>query len=215
MVVRWWRLRTPNWRINAAVNGLGAVVTGIVLVVVAMTKVLEGAWIIVILIPINVWLFRATKRHYDEVGDQLTLDGWVPDTTRAENIVVVPVSGVHRAVVQALDYAKTLSPDVRAIYVGLNAEATAEIQRGWAQWGRGVPLVVLDSPYRSLMEPMLEYLESIRANRQAFVTVVLPEFVPARWWHAVFHNQSALLIKGALLFTPNTVVTSVPFHLAR
>jgi amino acid transporter len=215
MVVRWWRLRSPSWRINAAVNGLGALVTGIVLCVVAVTKVLEGAWIIVILIPVNVWLFRATKRHYDEVGNQLTLAGWTPDTSRAENIVVVPVSGVHRAVVQAIDYAKTLSPDVRAIYVGLDAEATAEIQRAWATWGRGVPLVVLESPYRSLMEPMLEYLEAIRADRPAFVTVVLPEFVPARWWHAIFHNQSALLIKGALLFTPNTVVTSVPFHLAR
>jgi amino acid transporter len=215
MVVRWWRLRTPHWRMNAAINGLGAAVTGVVLVVVAMTKVFEGAWIIVILIPVNVWLFRATKRHYDQVGTQLTLAGWPRDVDRTDNIVVVPVSGVHRAVVQAIDYAKTLSPDVRAIYVNLNPETTAEIQRSWCEWGRGVPLVVLESPYRSLMEPLLEYLEGLRENRKAFVTVVLPEFVPARWWHAIFHNQSALLIKGALLFTPNTVVTSVPFHLAR
>ena len=215
MVVRWRRLRTPRWRINAAVNGLGATVTGIVLVVVAATKVLEGAWIIVILIPINVWIFLATKRHYDEVGAQLTLEGWPRQVERTDNIVVVPVSGVHRAVVQAIDYAKSLSPDVRAVYVGLNADATAEIQRNWNEWGRGVPLVVLESPYRSLMEPLLEYLESLHKNPKAFVTVVLPEFVPAKWWHAIFHNQSALLIKGALLFTPNTVVTSVPFHLAR
>jgi amino acid transporter len=215
MVVHWWRLRSPRWHFSAAVNGVGAFVTGIVLVVVALTKVLEGAWIILILIPINVWLFRATKRHYDRVAAQLTLEHWTPEAERTLNLVVVPISGVHRAVVQAIDYAKTLSPDVRAVYVSLNAATTEEIRKSWAEWGRGVPLVVLESPYRSLMEPLLEYLEGLRAGRNAFITVVLPEFVPARWWHAVFHNQSALLIKGALLFTPNTVVTSVPFHLAR
>jgi amino acid transporter len=215
MVVHWWRLRTPRWRFSAVVNGVGAIVTGLVLVVVAVTKVLEGAWIILILIPLNVWLFRATKRHYDRVSAQLTLEAWTPDAERTENLVVVPISGVHRAVVQALDYAKTLSPDVRAVYVSLNAATTEEIRKSWAEWGRGVPLVVLESPYRSLMEPLLEYLDNLRISRRAFITVVLPEFVPARWWHALFHNQSALLIKGALLFTPNTVVTSVPFHLAR
>ena len=215
MVVHWWRLRTPRWRLSAVVNGVGAVVTGLVLVVVAVTKVLEGAWIILILIPVHVWLFRATKRHYDRVSAQLTLETWTPDVDRTENLVVVPISGVHRAVVQALDYAKTLSPDVRAVYVSLNPATTEEIRKSWAEWGRGVPLVVLESPYRSLMEPLLEYLDNLRMSRRAFITVVLPEFVPARWWHAVFHNQSALLIKGALLFTPNTVVTSVPFHLAR
>jgi cbb3-type cytochrome oxidase subunit 3 len=215
MVVRWRRLRTPHWQWSALVNGIGALVTGIVLVVVAMTKALEGAWIILILIPVNVWVFRATKRHYNGVADQLTLSNWTPEADRTDNIVVVPISGVHRAVVQAVDYAKTLSPDVRAVYVGLNAATTEELQKNWTTWGRGVPLVVLESPYRSLMEPLLEYLETIRKGRRAFVTVVLPEFVPARWWHALFHNQSALLIKGALLFEPNTVVTSVPFHLQR
>jgi amino acid transporter len=214
MVVRWRRLRTPKWHFNATVNGIGALVTGLVLIVVAVTKVLEGAWIILILIPLNVWLFRATKRHYDRVSAQLTLSGWKPEGEPTENIVVVPISGVHRAVVQAVEYAKTLSPDVRAVYVGLNPATTDEIRKSWDTWGQGVPLIVLESPYRSLMEPLLEYLESLHADRRAFVTVVLPEFVPARWWHAVFHNQSALLIKGALLFTPNTVVTSVPFHLS-
>jgi hypothetical protein len=215
MVVRWRRLRTPRWQGNALVNGVGALVTGVVLVVVAMTKALEGAWIILLLIPFNVWIFRATKRHYDGVANQLTLSGWTPEADRTDNIVIVPISGVHRAVVQALDYAKTLSPDVRAVYVGLNAATTEELRLQWSSWGRDVPLVVLESPYRSLMEPLLEYLEQVRQGRRAFVTVVLPEFVPARWWHAVFHNQSALLIKGALLFEPNTVVTSVPFHLHR
>jgi hypothetical protein len=128
----------------------------------------------------------------------------------------VPISGVHRAVVQAVEYAKTLSPDVRAIYVNVDPAATDQLSREWTQWGQDVPLVVLDSPYRSLMEPFLQYIEQIDAERpDDFLTVVLPEFVPAKWWHHLFHNQRALLIKGALLFKPNVVVTSVPFHLRR
>jgi len=128
--------------------------------------------------------------------------------------VLVPISGIQRAVVEALDYARTLSGDVRAVYVGIDPDATEHLKRDWEQWGEGVPLVVLDSPYRSLMEPLLEYIEKVTSEHpRDYVTVVLPEFVPARWWHHLFHNQRALLIKGALLFKPNTVVTSVPFHL--
>ncbi len=213
MVVRWRRLRGPRWRSNAMVNGLGALVTGIVLLVVATTKTREGAWIILLLIPLNVIFFRLTRRHYDEVGAQLSLKGWQPQVRR-HNTVLVPISGLQRAVVQALDYAKTLSTDARAVYVNTDATATEQLKTQWAEWGEGVPLVVLDSPYRSLMEPLLEYIEQVNAERPGdYVTIVLPEFVPARWWHHLFHNQRALLIKGALLFKPNTVVTSVPFHL--
>ena len=213
MVVHWQRLKGPGWRTSAFINGLGALVTGTVLIVVALTKAREGAWIIMLLIPLHVFLFRATRRHYDEVAHQLSLDGWT-NGTRHRNTVLVPMSGVHRAVVQALDYAKTLSPDVKAVYVNIDATATEQMCAQWKTWGNGVPLVVLESPYRSLMEPLLEYIEQIDAAQpDDFVTIVLPEFVPARWWHHVFHNQRALLIKGALLFRPNVVVTSVPFHL--
>ena len=213
MVVRWRRLRGPGWHWNAVVNGVGALVTGIVLLVVATTKAREGAWIILLLIPVNVVFFRLTRRHYDEVASQLSLKDWTPHVRR-HNTVLVPISGMQRAVVQALDYAKTLSPDARAVYVNTDVAATEHLQSQWAEWGGGVPLVVLASPYRSLMEPLLEYIEGINAERPGdYVTVVLPEFVPARWWHHLFHNQRALLIKGALLFKPNTVVTSVPFHL--
>jgi amino acid transporter len=215
MVVHWRKLRGPGWKTSAAINGFGAVVTGIVLVVVAITKTREGAWIILLLIPIHVLLFRASRRHYDEVARQLSLDGFT-NGTKHRNIVLVPMSGVHRAVVQALDYAKTLSSDVRGIYVSIDNAALDQMRAQWARWGNGVPLVVLDSPFRSLMEPLLEYIEQVTAERpDDFITIVLPEFVPARWWHHIFHNQRALLIKGALLFRPNIVVTSVPFHLRR
>ena len=213
MVVRWRRLGHPGWRSHAAVNGLGAVVTGIVLLVVAATKALEGAWFIILLIPVYVLFFKVTRRHYDEVAAQLSLKGWQPHGLR-RNTVIVPVSGMQRAVVEALDYAKTLSPDARAVYVNIDPGETELLKAQWPAWGESVPLVVLESPYRSLMEPLLDYIEQINGtNRADYVTVVLPEFVPARWWHHLFHNQRALLIKGALLFKPNVVVTSVPFHL--
>jgi amino acid transporter len=213
MVVHWRRTGGPGWRTSAVINGVGALVTGIVLVVVATTKALEGAWIIMLLIPLNVLLFRLTRRHYDGVASQLTLRGWQSRGPR-HNTVLVPISGIQRAVVEALDYAKTLSSDVRVVYVNVDPVATEHLKSTWDQYGEGLPLVVLESPYRSLMEPLLEYVEQVSAERpDGYVTVVLPEFVPARWWHHLFHNQRALLIKGALLFKPNTVVTSVPFHL--
>jgi len=213
MVVHWRRTGGPGWRTSAAINGVGALVTGIVLLVVATTKALEGAWIIMLLIPLNVLLFKLTRRHYDGVASQLTLRGWQSRGPR-HNTVLVPISGIQRAVVEALDYAKTLSSDVRVVYVNVDPAATEHLTSTWDQYGEGLPLVVLESPYRSLMEPLLEYVEQVSAERpDGYVTVVLPEFVPARWWHHLFHNQRALLIKGALLFKPNTVVTSVPFHL--
>jgi len=213
MVVHWRRLRGPGWRTSAAINGLGALVTGIVLLVVAATKAFEGAWIIMLLIPLNVWFFLMTRKHYDGVATQLRIHGWRSRGAR-HNTVLVPISGIQRAVVEALDYAKTLSQDVRAIYVNVDIHATEELQKTWGEWVEGLRLVVLESPYRSLMEPLLEYIEQVAAEcPDGYITVVLPEFVPARWWHHLFHNQRALLIKGALLFKPNTVVTSVPFHL--
>lgn len=215
MVVHWRNLRGASWRSSAAISGTGALVTGIVLIVVAVTKAHEGAWIIMLLIPIQVALFRVTRSHYNDVAAQLTLTDWQPEK-RHDNRVIVPISGVQRAVVGALDYARTLSSDVRAVYIDVDPASTTLMQRDWEKWGRGVPLVVLASPFRSLMEPLLEYIEQLNAEHpEDYVTVVLPEFVPARWWHHLFHNQRALLIKGALLFKPNTIVTSVPFHLAR
>jgi hypothetical protein len=131
-------------------------------------------------------------------------------------VVVVPVGSVQRAVVQAVRYAASLSHDVRAVYVELDAAATAAIRRDWVVWGQGTTLVVLPSPYRSLLEPLLEYIEQVqREDPNGYVTIVLPEFVPKRLWQHLLHNQHALLLKGALLFRPNLVVTSVPFHLGR
>jgi len=215
MVVHWRKLRGPGWRTSAVISGVGAFVTGVVLLVVAVTKAHEGAWIIMLLIPIQVVLFRITRAHYNAVAAQLTLTDYQSET-RHRNRVIVPISGVQRAVVGAVDYARTLSDDVRAVYIDVDPAFTSQVRTDWDKWGRGLPLVVLGSPFRSLMEPLLEYIEQLNTEHpDDYVTVVLPEFVPAKWWHHLFHNQRALLIKGALLFKPNTIVTSVPFHLER
>jgi amino acid transporter len=215
MVIHWRRMREPGWRTSAVINGFGAIVTAIVLVIVATTKAAEGAWIIILLIPALVVLFRATRQHYDHVASQLSLHEFTP-LPRLKNIVLLPLSGVHRAVLQALHYAHTLSDDVRALYVATDPQSLAIVRAEWEQWGEGVPLVVLDSPYRSVLEPLINYINDLEAREpEAYVTIVLPEFVPARWWQHLLHNQRALILKGTLLFRPNTVVTNVPFHLTR
>jgi len=215
MVIHWRKSNAPQRMTSALINGFGAVVTGIVLIIVAVTKTLEGAWIVLLLIPIIVAMFKATRRHYDHVASQLTLRGYATQA-RVHNTVLVPIGGVQRAVVEALRYAETLSDDVRAVYVDVDPAGTEHVKKDWETWGGRVKLVVLPSPYRSLMEPLLEYIEQVEQERtNDYVTVILPEFVPARWWQHLFHNQRALLIKGALLFRPNTVVTSVPFHLLK
>jgi len=213
MVIKWRRERKPGWRLGALVNGLGATLTLIVLFVVSITKFREGAWVIIVLIPVLVAHFLAIHRHYEKVAQQLSLKGVEVSATK-HNTVIVPIGGVHRAVVQALEYARTLSEDVRAVYVDVDPHATQEIRDDWPRWGKGIRLEILASPFRSVMEPLLEYIELTNdESPDDFVTVLLPEFVPARWWHHLLHNQRALLIKGALLFRPHIVVTSVPYHL--
>jgi len=215
MVLHWRRLKEPGWRTSAFVNGLGAAATGVVLVIVTMTKAVEGAWIIIVLIPVLVAVFISTHRHYARVADQLSLTQWHGEV-RQHSTVLVPIGGVHRAVLQAVEYARSLSDDVRALFVDTDPVSTEKVRKDWERWGEGTMLVVLPSPYRSLMEPLLEYIEQLQAaHPDDYVTVILPEFVPKRWWQHLLHNQRALLIKGALLFRPRVVVTSVPFHLER
>jgi amino acid transporter len=215
MVLHWRSVRGPGWKTSAAINGFGAVVTGIVLLIVATTKAAEGAWIILVMIPVLVTVFEITRRHYDHVAAELTLRHWRPEP-QGRHVVLVPIGGLQRAVVKALRYGRTLADDVRAVYVEIDSAGTQAIRQLWPEWGQNVELVVLESPYRSLMEPLLEYIEQVqREDPHGYVTVILPEFVPRRIWQHLLHNQHALLIKGALLFKPNVVVTSVPFHLGR
>jgi amino acid transporter len=215
MVQRWRRLKTPGWQRNAAINMMGATVTGVVLVVIASTKFLEGAWAVLLLIPIMVVILRAIHWHYTEVAKQLSLADAPPPKAVRRHTAVVLISGVHRGVIPALQYGLSLAPDnVTAVYVDMDAETTAKLQEKWKQWGSGVPLVVLSSPYRSLVRPLMKYIDELDKHYEDDVlTVILPEFIPSQWWQHLLHNQTALLIKATLLFSKGRVVTSVPYHL--
>jgi len=217
MVRRWLRLREKGWRWRVWVNGIGAVVTAIVLLTLAVTKFVEGAWIVVIVVPILVGIFFVMHRHYEEVAVELSLEG-LEAAPEFQHTVLILVGDVHRGVVRAVQYAKTLAPTaaVRGVFVETDPARTARVEEKWTKWGLGVPLVVLSSPYRSLLRPLLDYLDQIQAHGdEQMVTIVLPEFLPRHWWQHVLHNQTALLVKGALLFRRNTVVADVPYLLRR
>jgi amino acid transporter len=217
MVRHWWRERAAGWRHRLAINGVGATTTGVVTLVIAATKFSHGAWIVVLVIPILVTAFIMMSRHYEEVAGDLSLQGLEP-LPEFQHTVLVLVGDVHRGVVRAVQYARTLAPTatVRGVYVETDPARTARLEEKWAQWGLGVPLVVLGSPYRSLLRPLLDYVDKIHARGEdQMVTVVLPEFLPGHWWQHALHNQTALLVKGALLYRPNTVVADVPYLLRR
>ncbi len=212
MVRRWLRLKEGGWWWRWWFNGIGALVTGLVMVTIAATKFTHGAWIVVLLIPTLVTVFLFVHRHYEEVADQLSLEGMTlpPPMT---NTVLVVVGDLHRGVVKAIQYAKTLSPNPKAVFVETDPDRTRRLEEKWSKWGLGVPLIVLTSPYRSLMGPLVEYIDHLQQNENHVVTIVIPEFIPARWWQLGLHNQTALLIKGAMLFRKNVIVTDVPYHL--
>jgi amino acid transporter len=215
MVRRWLRLREKGWRWRVWVNGVGAVVTGIVMLTLAVTKFSEGAWIVIVVIPILVVIFLVMHRHYEEVARELSLEG-LEGPPAFQHTVLVLIGDVHRGVVRAVQYARTLAPTaaVRGVYVETDPARTARLEEKWAKWGLGVPLVVLASPYRSILRPLLDYVDQIQSRGDdQMVTIVLPEFLPKKWWQHLLHNQTALPVKGALLFRKNTVVADVPYLL--
>ena len=215
MVRRWLRLKEEGWWWRLWISGIGALVTGVVMVTIAATKFRDGAWIVVALVPILVGAFLTVHRHYGAVSQQLSLERLREEPAFTHTVLVL-VGDLHGGVVRALRYAQSLSPTAKAVYVELDPDKTRRLEEKWGKWGCGVPLVVLTSPYRSLLGPFLAYLDHIQAQGENhMVTIVIPEFIPARWWQHLLHNQTALLVKGALLFRKNVVVSDVPYHLAR
>ena len=218
MVRRWLRLREKGWQWRVWINGIGAVATGIVMLTLAGTKFLEGAWIVIVVIPLLVLIFMVMHRHYEEVAAELSLEGFEPPPPFRHTVLVL-IGDVHRGVVRAVQYARSLGgPDVavRGVFVETDPARTARVEERWGKWGLGVPLVVLTSPYRSLLRPLIDYLDQIQSRGDdMMVTIVVPEFLPRHWWQHILHNQTALLIKGALLFRKNTVVADVPYVLKK
>jgi amino acid transporter len=215
MVRRWLRLRPSGWLRNAAINSIGSVSTFAVFMIILITRFVQGAWIVVVLIPTIVLTLLRINKHYQEVAFQLSLERYGAPHRMRHPQVIMPIGGVHRGVLKALEFARSLSPDVTAVYVETSATEGEVVRRKWAQWGDGVRLVCLPSPFRSILSPLMDYLRELEAERQPndVITVVLPHFVPARWWENLLHNQSAWMIRLALLFRRGYIVIDVPYRL--
>jgi amino acid transporter len=223
MVVHWFRGRGKNWWLKATANGLGALVTGTTLIIIGISKFFTGAWITILLIPFIVLLFLRISHHYGQVRKQLSLKGLPPSLKPSPAPrVVIPISGVHRGIVDAMDFAQAISKNVTAVYIELEPNSGEAVREQWERWWPDIPLVVKSSPYRSIVGPLLNFLDETdrEHNDGQLATVILPEFVPARWWQAVLHNQSSWLIKTALLYRRRTtgyqrVIIDVPYHLRK
>ena len=213
MVVRWLRRREPGWRHGLPLNFIGMCLTGVVFVVFGATKLLEGAWVVIVIIPTLVMVFRAINRHYADVDVQVEGD----TSTRqiaVKATFVVPITDLNGIAFESLAMARSFSPTVLAVHVCDNPEHTATLRARWDAWGNHVPLTIIDTPYRSYIRPLLAYLDAIdRQRTDDTLVVVVPELVLDRWWHNLLHNQTALRLKAALLFRPRTVVMNVPYHI--
>ena len=221
MVVHWLRERGKSWLPKALANALGALATMTTLVVVIFSKFLEGAWITVLLIPLIVFVFRKISAHYQQVRKQFSLKGLPPSLKPLQPTrVVIPISGVHRGVVGAVNFARSISDNVTAVYVELEPGAGEKARLEWISWWPDVPVVIVPSPYRSIVAPLMKFLDETDAqhNDGQLATIVIPEFIPGRWWQTLLHNQTAWLLKTALLYHRRQhglerVVIDVPFHL--
>ncbi len=202
------------WHSKMVINGLGAGCTAVVTLVFAATKFMDGAWIVLVLIPMMVMTFSATHRHYRKLARQLSLEDYGTPQRISRHCVILPISGVHRGTLAALHYARSISDDVTAVHVPTDPAEGEALRRKWEVWGDGVRLVMLESPYRLFFEPLLEYIEEVAAHRQPneVITVVVPQFVPKHWWSNLLHTQTAIQLRLVLLFKPGIVVTDVPYH---
>ena len=211
MVVHWRNTRTPGWVWKAWLNGIGAVATGLVSVIQLVTKFTTGGWIIAVIIPVIIMLLRKIHAHYTEFIEDVRFTGQSP-INPLHHTVIVPVNGITKATAGALVYATTISDEVIAVYIEVDPRGTERMQAEWEAWDIGVPLEVVPSPYRSILKPLVEFVENLRmVTAGELVTIVVPEIVPKRWWEHLLHNKTALYIRTAFLFKPNVVVTAIPY----
>ncbi len=203
-----------GWQTKMGVNALGAVVTGMVMVIFAVTKFSQGAWMVLILMPVLVLVFFRIHRHYRHLAARLTLEGFDPSPPPQRHRVILPISGVHQGTMAALQYAQLLSSDITAVHVSIDPVQAERVEQRWETWGEGVRLVVLESPYRLMHEPLLRYIRQLALSRQPneIITVVVPQFVPKRWFDNLLHTQTATFLRLALLFIPGVIVTDVPYQ---
>jgi len=233
MARRWWKMGhlapeveikergstlhyEKNWQVKMLINGFGAICTAVVMCIFAITKFRDGAYIILILIPILIGLFSFIHRHYSGLASGLSLERYgEPPPYQGRHRVIVPVSNVHQGTLAALRYARILSDDVTAVHISMEPSETEKVQKKWEKWGRGTRLVIVDSQYRVFLEPLLAYIAEILSNRQAneTITIVVPHFVSSHNIYKALHMQTAEMLRRELLATPGVVITEVPYQI--
>lgn len=204
-----------RWSLKMVSNGFGAICTGIVMCVFAVTKFRDGAWVVLILTPLLIGIFLWVKNHYTTLASRLSLENYgEPPPYNVRHRVIVPISNVHQGTLAALRYARMLSDDVTAVHVSMDPEDTEKVRKKWETWGRGTRLVIVDSPYRLFLEPLLDYIKEILSARQPneAITIIVPHFVPEHKIHNALHMQTAEMLRRELLSTPGVVITEVPYQ---
>ncbi|MDP9269915.1 MAG: APC family permease, partial [Chloroflexota bacterium] len=215
MVVRWWRRREQGWRFGLPINGLGAATTAVIAVIVASTKFLSGAWVVIIMAPLLIMLMLAIRKHYRTVDSALALDR-IPEgkEVAAEPIVIVPLARLDRPARQAIAFANSISQHPTAVHITNDPHDAEEMRERWPDWAGKTELVVVESPYRALIGPLLRYMDALQAqDPRRPIVIVLSEFVPRHWWEQLLHNQTSLRLKLRLFGRRNTIVADVPYHL--
>jgi hypothetical protein len=232
MAVRWWKIGhlkpgviitepgstlkfEKGWQTKLVINGFGAICTFVVMFVFAITKFAEGAWVVVILIPVLISIFFAIHRHYKFLANKLSLDNRFPNPRISRNRVIIPIGGVHQGTLAALQYAKTLSDDVTALHVSVDEKETKKLTDKWEMWGDNCRLVIIKSAYRTFHQPLLEYVQEISAicEPSEMITIVIPQFITNRIWERLLHSRTAELIRSVLIGQKNVVIIEVPYQI--
>ncbi len=215
MVVHWWKTRGPRWKISMLINGTDAILTSSILVVVSVAKFALGGWIVVVLVPIIVAIFKFIHHHYSRVADQLRLTPERTLPTAIDPVVIVPIDDLNYASLRAIAFASKLSPDVFVVHISENAARAEKVKAKAKQYAPDVKFIVVETPYRAFVRPLMSYIDALHDQRpDAFVTIVLPEFITAHWWEKFLHNRTATRLREAFEKHPNVAVIQIPYQLA-
>ncbi|KJE32254.1 amino acid transporters domain protein [Geobacillus kaustophilus] len=196
--------------------GTGAAVTGMVTLVTMIAKFTQGAWIVIVAIPLFVWMFSRIHEHYKKLGEQLRLDEreWQQREKMLKPKVIIPISGVSKVVAQSVQYARSISDDITALSIIFNEKDEQKLRQKWEKFYPDIPLKVIYSPYRTILSPLLEYITKAEKEAdRAPVTVLLPQFIVKKWWHTFLHNQTAIILRFFLIMKKDVVIATLPYHL--
>lgn len=215
MVKHWWSRKEGHWKKQAFINGLGALLSATALIVIAITKFIHGAWLVIVVIPLLVWMMLKIHAHYEDIAKQLRVEDPIQCSHPEHIKVIIPMAGFTKVVVNTVEYAKSLSKDIRVVHVALNEDKVEKLKSQWVEHYPDIPFEVIPSPYRSLMSPLRKYFDEVEKTTSPYelVMILIPEFFTATWWQYLLHNQSGLLLKYYLTLRKNMVVASVPYHL--